>query len=92
MIKIVSKGQENGVLVFEIEFDFQDEIHRLTIKKVPEEMLSYESKEEFLDYVKKVVEEKRTELLLKATDELVPLNEDIERIVSGSEVALEVNE
>lgn len=78
MIKIVSKGQEDGVLVFEIEFDFQDKIHHLTIKKTPEEMLSYGSKEEFLDYVKKVVKEKRTELLLKATDELAPLNEDIE--------------
>ena len=78
MIKIVSKGQEDNVLVFEIEFDFQDEIYYLTIKKTPEEMLGYESKEEFLEYVKKVVEEKRTELLLKATDELVPLDEDIE--------------
>lgn len=79
MIKIVGVGREGDVLVFEVEFDFKDEIHRVTIKKTTDEMLSFADKDEFLDYVRKVVADKRAELLVDLADEYVPLNEDIEK-------------
>lgn len=78
MIKIVGVGREGETVVFEVEFDFRDEVHRLAIKKSVEELLKYRDKEEFLDYVKKVVERKRTELFADLADEFVPLGEDIE--------------
>ena len=85
MIKIVGVGREGQTVVFEVEFDFREKIHRLTIKKTLDELLSFENKEAFLDYVKKVVNDKRTELLADLANKFVPLNEDIEaEEVSGS--------
>ncbi|RLG24505.1 hypothetical protein DRN85_07565 [Methanosarcinales archaeon] len=78
MIKIVDVGREGTAVVFEVEFDFRGEIHRLTIKKTVDELLAFENKEAFLDYVKKVVNDKRTELFADLADKFVPLNEDIE--------------
>jgi len=85
VIKIVGVGREGQTVVFEVEFDFREKIHRLTIKKTLDELLSFENKEAFLDYVKKVVNDKRTELLADLANKFVPLNEDIEaEEVSGS--------
>ena len=78
MIKIVGIGREGDVLVFEVEFDFRDEIHRLTIKKTIDEFQRFEGKEAFLSYVRDTVNKKRTELFADLADEFVPLNEDIE--------------
>jgi len=78
MIKIVGIGREGTTVVFEVEFDFRNEVHRLTIKKTIDELLQFKSKEAFLEYVKKVVNDKRTELFADLADELVPLNEDLE--------------
>jgi len=78
VIKIVDVGREGTAVVFEVEFDFRGEIHRLTIKKTVDELLAFENKEAFLDYVKKVVNDKRTELFADLADKFVPLNEDIE--------------
>ena len=78
MIKIVGVGREGQTVVFEVEFDFREKIHRLTIKKTLDELLSFENKEAFLDYVKKVVNDRRTELFADLADEYVPLNEDLE--------------
>jgi len=78
VIKIVGVGREGDAVVFEVEFDFRDETHRLTIKKTVDELLAFESKEAFLDYVKKVVNDKRTEMFADFADEYVPLNEDLE--------------
>ena len=84
MIKIVDVGKEGTAVVFEVEFDFREKIHRLTIKKTLDELLAFENKEAFLDYVKKVVNDKRTELLADLANKFVPLNEDIE---AGEEVS-----
>ena len=78
MIKIVGVGREGDAVVFEVEFDFRDETHRLTIKKTVDELLAFKDKEAFLDYVKKVVNDKRTEMFADFADEYVPLNEDLE--------------
>lgn len=78
MIKIVGVGREGDAVIFEVEFDFRDEIHRLTIKKTVDELLKYKDKSEFLGYVKSVVDRKRTQLFADLADEFVPLNEDIE--------------
>ncbi|RLI87761.1 MAG: hypothetical protein DRP01_01130 [Archaeoglobales archaeon] len=78
MIKIVGIGREGDTVVFEVEFDFRGKIHRLTIKKTVDELLSFEDREAFLSYVKKVVNKKRTELFADLADEYVPLNEDLE--------------
>ena len=78
MIKIVGIGREGDAVVFEVEFDFRDETYRLTIKKTVDEILQFESKEAFIDYIKKVVNNKRTEMFADLADEYVPLNEDLE--------------
>jgi len=78
VIKIVGIGREGDTVVFEVEFDFRGKIHRLTIKKTVDELLSFEDREAFLSYVKKVVNKKRTELFADLADEYVPLNEDLE--------------
>ena len=78
MIKIVGVGREGDTVVFEVEFDFRNEVHRLTIKKTVDELLAFENKEAFIDYVKKVVNNKRTEMFADLADEYVPLNEDLE--------------
>ena len=78
MIKIVGIGREGDTVIFEVEFDFRDETYRLTIKKTVDEILQFESKEAFIDYIKKVVNNKRTEMFADLADEYVPLNEDLE--------------
>ena len=78
MIKIVGIGREGDAVVFEVEFDFRDETYRLTVKKTVDEILQFESKEAFIDYIKKVVNNKRTEMFADLADEYVPLNEDLE--------------
>jgi len=78
VIRIVGIGREGDTVVFEVEFDFRGETHRLTIKKTIDEILQFESKEAFIDYIKKVVNNKRTEMFADLADEYVPLNEDLE--------------
>jgi len=78
MLKIVAIGSEGATIIFEVEFDFRGEIHRITIKKTIDEMLQFGSKKEFLEYIKKVVTQKRLALFADYADELVPLNEDLE--------------
>jgi len=78
MLKIVAIGSEGTTIIFEVEFDFRDEVHRMTIKKTIDEMLQFGSREEFLEYIKKAVTQKRLALFADYADELVPLNEDLE--------------
>jgi len=80
MIRIAGIGREGSSVVFEVEFDFRKKTHRLSIKKTVNELLAFKSREDFIDYVKKVVENRRAELFADFAEEFVPLNEDLEEV------------